>query len=132
MEQHTETNVLKQYQLIPEQQWELPVTQLKRLRAYKKARRDEREEIIGQFHLVPKIEGINNHIIPEDPPSDQNERQEKIKLLTYLLKKYKDLQGIEGSAQVVEASSSTAGSAQVVEESSSTARRKNKKLRKIS
>ena len=108
MEQHTETNVLKQYKLTLKQQWELPATQQKRLRAYKKARSDEREEIMGQFHLVPKIEGINNHIIPEDPPSDQNERQEKIKLLTHLLKKYKDIQEIEGSAQVVEASSSTA------------------------
>ena len=48
----------------------------------------------GQFHLVPKIseEGISHHIIPEDPPSDQNELQKKIKLLSGLLGKYNQSQ----------------------------------------
>ena len=80
----------------------------------------------GQFHLVPKIseEGINHHIIPEDPPSDQNELAEKIKLLSTLLEKYN--QSLDHILK-----EPTPQDPQVVEASSSTPRRKNKKPRKI-
>ena len=87
----------EQYKLSYEERMELSQTQRNRLKHYAKARKDERDEIMKQFHLVPKAAsltipsdvGIDNHT-PRDPPSDKFE--EGMQMVYMILKEYRQSQ----------------------------------------
>ena len=87
----------EQYKLNYEERMELSQAQRNRLRQYAKARKDERDEIMKQFHLVPKAAsltipndvGIDNHT-PRDPPSDKFE--EGMQIVYMILKEYRQSQ----------------------------------------
>ena len=87
----------EQYKLSYEERMELSQTQRNRLKQYAKARKDERDEIMKQFHLVPKAAsltipsdvGIDNHT-PRDPPSDKFE--EGMQMVYMILKEYRQSQ----------------------------------------